>query len=106
VAGFVRATMQGWKDYLQGDPSAANAAIKKDNPNMTDDKLVNGINLLKSSGMVMGGDAAKLGIGVITDDRMRKTYDMMVEMKLIDPAKVSLARTYTTEFVRDLKVMP
>jgi NitT/TauT family transport system substrate-binding protein len=54
----------------------------------------------------MGGDAAKLGIGVITDDRMRKTYDMMVEMKLIDPAKVSLARTYTTEFVRDLKVMP
>jgi len=56
--------------------------------------------------MVMGGDAAKLGIGVITDDRMKKTYDMMVSMKLIDPAKVPFERTYTTEFVRDLKVMP
>jgi len=106
VAGFVRATMQGWRDYLNGDPSAANAAIKKDNPNMTDDKLANGIRLLKESGMVMGGDAAKLGIGVITDDRMKKTYDMMVSMKLIDSAKVPFERTYTTEFVRDLKVMP
>ena len=86
--------------------SAANAAIKKDNPNMTDDKLANGIKLLKESGMVMGGDAARQGIGVITDERMKKTYDMMVSMKLIDPAKVPFERTYTTEFVRDLKVLP
>ena len=106
VAAFVKATMEGWRAYLNGDPSAANAAIKKDNPNMTDDKLANGIKLLKESGMVMGGDAAKPGIGVITDDRMKKTYEMMVSMKLIDPAKVPFERTYTTEFVRDLKVMP
>lgn len=106
VAGFVKATMEGWRAYLNGDPSAANAAIKKDNPNMTDDKLVNGIKLLKESGMVMGGDAAQLGIGVITDERMKKTYDMMVSMKLIDPSKVPFDRTYTTEFVRNLKVMP
>ena len=106
VAGFVKATMEGWKAYLNGDASAANAAIKKDNPNMTDDKLANGIKLLKESGMVMGGDAAKQGIGVITDERMKKTYDMMVSMKLIDPSKVPFERTYTTEFVRNLKVMP
>jgi NitT/TauT family transport system substrate-binding protein len=56
--------------------------------------------------MVMGGDAAKMGIGVITDDRMKKTYDMMVAMKLLDPAKVDLKKTYTTEFVRNIKVMP
>jgi NitT/TauT family transport system substrate-binding protein len=30
----------------------------------------------------------------------------MVTMKLIDPAKVDLKKTYTTEFVKDLKVMP
>ncbi|HSQ70788.1 MAG TPA: ABC transporter substrate-binding protein, partial [Rubrivivax sp.] len=33
VAAFVKATMEGWKSYLTGDPSPANALIKKDNPN-------------------------------------------------------------------------
>ena len=106
VAAFIKATMDGWKSYLKGDPSGANLLIKKDNPNMTDDKIANGITLLNESGMVFGGDAAKLGAGVITDERMKKTYDMMVAMKLLDPAKVDLKKTYTTQFVRDLKVLP
>jgi NitT/TauT family transport system substrate-binding protein len=106
VAAFVKATMEGWKSYLKGDPSPANALIKKDNPNMTDDKIVNGIRLLNATGMVFGGDAATMGVGVITDARMKQTYDMMVEMKLLDPAKVDLKKTYTTQFVKDLKVMP
>ena len=104
VAAFVKASMQGWKDYLKGDPSAANALIKKDNPNMTDDLIAVGIKLMNETGMVGGGDAAKMGIGIITDERMKKTYDMMVAMKLLDPGKVDLKKTYTTEFVKDLKI--
>jgi NitT/TauT family transport system substrate-binding protein len=106
VAAFVKASMQGWKDYLKGDPSAANALIKKDNPNMSDDRIAVGIQLMNQSGMVAGGDAATLGIGIVTDERMKKTYDMMVAMKLLDPSKVDLKKTYTTEFVKDLKIMP
>ncbi len=106
VAGFVKASLQGWKDYLKGDRSAANALIKKDNPNMTDDLLANGVKLMTETGMVFGGDAARLGVGIITDERIKKTYDMMVSMKLIDPAKVDLKKTYTTEFVKDLKILP
>ena len=106
VAAFVKATMEGWKSYLTGDPAPANALIKKDNPNMTDVKIAHGIKMLKETGMVMGGDAARMGIGVITDDRMKKTYDMLVAMKLLDPAKVDLKKTYTTEFVRNIRVMP
>jgi len=106
VAAFVKASMQGWKDYLKTDPSAANALIKKDNPNMSDDLLANGRTLMLSTGMVLGGDAAKLGVGIMTDERVKKTYDMMVSMKLLDPAKVDLKKTYTTEFVKDLKILP
>ena len=106
VAGFVKATMEGWKSYLKGDPSAANALIKRDNPNMTDELIANGIKQLNATGMVLGGDAAKLGVGIVTDERMKKTYEMMVAMKLVDPAKVELGKTYTTEFVKNLKVMP
>jgi NitT/TauT family transport system substrate-binding protein len=106
VAAFVKASMQGWKDYLKGDASAANAMIKKDNPNMTDDKIAVGIKLMNETGMVGGGDAAKMGVGIMTDARMKATFDMMVAMKLLDPAKVDLKKTYTTEFVKDLKIMP
>ncbi|MBL8325433.1 MAG: ABC transporter substrate-binding protein [Rubrivivax sp.] len=109
VAAFVRASMLGWKGYLQGDAAAiapANALIKKDNPQMSDDRIAHAIGLLKASGMVTGGDAARQGIGIVTDERMKKTYDMLVGQKLLDPAKVDLAKTYTTRFVRDLRVMP
>ena len=106
VAAFVKASMQGWKDYLKGNPAAANALIRKDNPNMSEDELLNGIRLLNASGMVLGGDAAKFGVGILTDERMKKTYDMMVSMKLLDPAKVDLKKTYTTQFVKDLRILP
>ena len=106
VAAFVKASMEGWKDYIEGDPAPANALIRRDNPNMTDDELANGIKLMRATGMVAGGDAAKLGIGIVTPERMKKTYDMLVSMKLLDPAKVDVTKTYTTQFVEGLKILP
>ncbi len=106
VAAFVKASMEGWKSYLKGDPTPANLLIKKDNPNMTDDKLAHGIKMLNETGMVFGGDAAKLGAGIVTDARMKATFDMMVAMKLLDPSKVDVKNTYTTQFVKDIKVLP
>ncbi len=106
VAAFVKASLEGWKSYLEGDPSPANALIKKDNPDMTDDLLAHGIEVMKAQGIVMSGDAVKQGIGIVTDARMKTTYDLLVAMKLLDPRKVDLKKTYTTEFVKDLKVLP
>ena len=106
VAAFVKASMEGWKSYLKGDAAPGSALIKKDNPNMTDDRIAVGIKLLNESGMVFGGDAARLGVGIVTDERMKKTFDMMVAMKLVDPTKVDVKKTYTTQFVKDLKVLP
>ncbi|KRD42591.1 ABC transporter substrate-binding protein [Acidovorax sp. Root275] len=105
VASFVKATMEGWKSYL-ADPAPANALIKKDNPNMTDEQLAYSVAKLKEMGMVTGGDAASMGIGVMTDARAKASYDFLVEAKLIDPAKVKLADTYSTAFVKDFKVLP
>lgn len=105
VAAFVKASLEGWKNYLN-DPAPANVLIKKDNPNMADDQLAYSVGKLKELGMVAGGDAAKLGIGTMTDVRAKASYDFLVSAKLIDPAKVKLAETYTTEFVKDLKVLP
>ncbi|MFT3777365.1 MAG: ABC transporter substrate-binding protein [Ottowia sp.] len=105
VAAFIRATAEGWKSYF-ADPAPGNALIKKDNPNMSDELLAYGIAKLKEMAVVTGGDAGKLGIGVITDARAKASYDFLVNAKLLDPAKVKLEQTYSTEFVKNLKVMP
>ena len=65
VAAFVKATAQGWKSYLQGDPRPGNALIRKDNPNMSEDVIAQAIARMKSNGVVLGGDAATLGIGAV-----------------------------------------
>ena len=105
VAAFVAATAEGWRSYL-ADPAAGNALIRRDNPAMGEDQLAYSVAKLRELQLVAGGDAATQGIGTLSDTRERATYDFMVGAHLVDPAKVALASTYTTEFVRDLRVLP
>ena len=105
VAAFIKASAEGWKSYL-ANPAPGNALIKKDNPNMSDEQIAYSLSRIKESGLVTGGDAAKLGIGVITEARIKASYNFLVSAKLLDPAKVELASTYTTDLVRDAKVLP
>jgi NitT/TauT family transport system substrate-binding protein len=104
VARFVRASIEGWKSFME-DPSAGAELIKKDNPNMKDDQIAYGVAKLKENQLVTGGDAAKMGIGVITDERWKKTHEYMVSQGLLKP-EVDVKKAYTTRFVKDLKVMP
>ncbi|WP_043003883.1 ABC transporter substrate-binding protein [Comamonas testosteroni] len=105
VQAFVTASMEGWKSYL-ADPAPANALIKKDNPNMTDEQLAYSVGKLKEMNMVAGGDAARLGIGVMTDARVKASYDFLVSAKLIDPAKVKQADAYNLSLIQYIKVLP
>jgi len=105
VANFVKASAEGWKSYL-ADPAPANALIKKDNPNMTDDQLAHSVAEMKKMGIVVSGDAARGGIGVMSEARMKANYDFLVGQKFIDPAKVDIAKAYRLDFIKDAKVMP
>lgn len=104
VARFVRASMEGWKSYM-ADPAAANELIKRDNPQMKDDQLAYALEKLKQYNFVSGGDAAKGGIGIMTDERWKKTYDFMVSTGLLK-AETDWRKAYTTQFVKDMRVMP
>jgi NitT/TauT family transport system substrate-binding protein len=105
MAAFVRGTMEGWKSYF-ADPAPANALIKKDNPNMSDEQLAYSVAKLKEMGIVTGGGASKNGIGSIELDRIRKNHAFLVDNKLVDPGKVGPSQAYNLEFIKDLKVMP
>ena len=56
VQRFVDASTIGWYHYLYGDNSKANDAIKKDNPEMTDDQIAFSIAKMKEYGLVDSGD--------------------------------------------------
>ena len=58
VQRFVDATAEGWYTYLYGDPSKANALIKKDNADMTDDQIAYSIAALKRYGIVNSGNCS------------------------------------------------
>lgn len=69
VRAFVEASIEGWRRYLTGDPSAANALIKRDNPDMDDATLAYARAKIVEYGLVASGDAKALGIGAMTEAR-------------------------------------
>ena len=58
VQRFVDASIIGWYNYLYGDNAAANAMIKKLNPEMTDELLAYSVAKMKEYGIVDSGDTA------------------------------------------------
>jgi NitT/TauT family transport system substrate-binding protein len=97
VQRFVDASIIGWYNYIYNDNSAANALIKKQNPEMTDGLLAYCVAELKAAGIVDSGDATTLGLGVLTDARMKSFFDEMVRAGVVK-AGLAYQNSYTTQF--------
>jgi NitT/TauT family transport system substrate-binding protein len=102
VQRFIDASAIGWYNYIYHDNSAANALIKKQNPEMTDDLLAYSVAAMKKYGIVDSGDALTLGIGAMTDARMRAFFDEMVRAG-VAKSGLDYRKAYTLQFV-DKKV--
>jgi NitT/TauT family transport system substrate-binding protein len=98
VQRFVDASVIGWYNYLYGDNKAANELIRRHNPEMTDELLAYSVAKMKEYGIVDSGDTLKLGIGALTDARMKSFFDKMVRVGVTKP-KVEYRRAYSTQFV-------
>ncbi len=98
VQRFIDASVRGWYSYLYGDPAPANALIKQDNPEMTDEQIAYSYAKLKEHGIVDSGDSEELGIGAMTDARIKSFFDLTVQAGLY-PADLDLSKAYTLQFV-------
>jgi len=100
IQRFVDATLEGWAQYLEGGPAtdAANALIKKDNPEQTDDRIHHAIKKLNDKGIVRSGDALTGGIGAMSDARWQGFYESMVDVDVL-PKGLDARQAYTLEFV-------
>jgi NitT/TauT family transport system substrate-binding protein len=98
VQRFVNATIEGWYNYLYGDNAKANAMIKADNPEMTDEQIAFSIEAMKQYGIVDSGDALTMGIGAMTDARWESFFTKSVIWGVY-PAYLPYKTGYTTKFV-------
>ena len=98
VQRFVDATIKGWVSYLGGDPAPGNALIKRDNPEMTDDRIAHSIATMRKYKLVDGGDAARLGLGAMTAERWSFFYNDMVAVGAL-PGGLAIERLFTLQFV-------
>ena len=98
VQRFVDASIIGWYNYLYGDNRAANALIRKHNPEMPEALLAYAVATMKTHGIADSGDAMKLGIGAMTEARVKGFFDTMVRAGVVKPA-LDWRRIFTTQFV-------
>jgi NitT/TauT family transport system substrate-binding protein len=97
VQRFVDASIVGWYNYLYGDNAAANKLIKQANPEMTDDIIAHSIRAMKEYGIVDSGDSLKLGVGAITEARVKSFFDKMAKARVVK-ANVDWRRAVNTSF--------
>jgi NitT/TauT family transport system substrate-binding protein len=98
VQRFVDSSATGWMNYLYGDNAAANARIKRDNPEMTDARIAYSIAKMKEYGIVDSGDAIKGGVGAMTDARMKSFFDQMVAAGVVKGG-IDYRKAYSLQFV-------
>src|SRR5918993_1003515 len=97
VQRFVDASTIGWYHYLYGDNTKAKQLIRRDNPEMTEELLAYSRAKMKEYGIVDSGDAQGLGIGAMTDARMKDFFDKMVRAGLFK-ADLDYRKAYTLRF--------
>ena len=98
VRAFVAASIRGWRDYLDGDPSPANAIILQRNREMTPGLLDFSRREMIRHRFVHGDPAKGEDIGRLSPDRIAEEVKTLLELKIL-PKPVDIASVATTEFL-------
>ena len=95
---FVRASLRGWREYLN-DPAPAHALISKLNPAVTPDWIQFSWQALRDGRFVTGVDSNGGQLGNMTPERWATMYEQLSDLKLIDKP-FDPATAYTLQFVK------
>jgi NitT/TauT family transport system substrate-binding protein len=100
IQKFIDASAIGWYNFLYGeDRKAAYALIKKDNPELNDEKLEAEVAKLQEMGMIDSGDARAKGIGAMSADRVKRFTAEMVKAGVFAPSDIDVNALATDRFV-------
>jgi NitT/TauT family transport system substrate-binding protein len=101
VRAFTRAYIRGWRDYLDGDPTPAHAAMKAANDKNTDDFMMFSRQMIIGEKLVTGRDAdgGPAKIGRLDPARFAAQIALLEELRLLRKGKVTVESAMTTEFL-------
>ncbi len=97
VRRFVRASVRGWEDYLQGDPSPANARLRELRPDQPPAFFAYCIGELKNRHLVLGDPTRGERMGRLTRERLAREIALLTEVGVLDKP-VSVDDVATLEF--------
>lgn len=98
VAKFTRASLRGWRDYMQ-DPRAANALIEKLNPAMSRDWANYSYNALKKGNFITGDDPSGAQVGQFDPARWNTMYQQLLALHVLNKP-IDPSTAYTTQFLK------
>ncbi|HTQ30615.1 MAG TPA: ABC transporter substrate-binding protein [Opitutaceae bacterium] len=101
LRAFLRAYIRGWRDYLEGDPTPANEAMKRANPNNTDDFMAFSRKMIIDEKLVTGRgpDGGPAQIGRLDPARFAEQIRQLEDLGILPKGKVTVDEAMTTEFL-------
>jgi NitT/TauT family transport system substrate-binding protein len=93
---FVQASLRGYHDYLEGDPTPGNRLILAANVQMNGDFAAYGIRAMKAYHLVEGDVAKGEGIGRLSRRRLQEQIDALQKIGALD-------RTVTPDEIADFR---
>lgn len=105
IRAFVHASIRGWRDYLEGDPAPAYAAILARNADMTPELLAFSRRELVLRNLVHGDREKGEDIGQLSLARIAEEIGMLRELKILE-VPLAAAQVATKEFLPPAPVLP
>ncbi len=98
VRSFIAASLHGWDDFMNGNPSPAKALIAKRNPNMSNEFMEYSIKAMRDEHIISGRPELGERIGLMTRRRMQEQVDALAELKII-PKSIPLEKIVRFDFL-------
>jgi NitT/TauT family transport system substrate-binding protein len=83
VRAFMAASLKGWDDFMNGDPSPGKALIAKKNPQMSEEFMDYSTKAMHDYQIVVGRPEAGERLGLMTRKRLQGQVDDLVRLKII-----------------------
>ena len=101
LRAFLAASARGWRDYLEGDPAPAHAALKAANKDNTDDFMAASRRLIIENRLVTGRDAdgGPGQIGRISRERFQTQIGQLEALEILPKGKIKVDDVMTTDFL-------
>jgi NitT/TauT family transport system substrate-binding protein len=83
---FVAASLRGWRDYLEGDPTSAFAEILRRNPKLSHELLVFSRDEMIRHQITIGDGQKGEALGQLSANRLREQIAALTELKILTSA--------------------